>query len=85
MADFADHRLPPHGLDADAVLSRLDELAVDDRDWRGGRVFSLVYSAGDEVLGLLTRAANRVPRVCRPWTNRMRSTTVKTMTSGSKR
>jgi len=59
MADFADHRLPSHGLDADAVLSRLDQLAVDDRDWRGGRVFSLVYSAGDEVLDLLTRAANR--------------------------
>jgi glutamate/tyrosine decarboxylase-like PLP-dependent enzyme len=59
MAAFADNRLPTHGLDADAVLSRLDELAVDDRDWRGGRVFSLVYSAGDEVLDLLTRAANR--------------------------
>jgi glutamate/tyrosine decarboxylase-like PLP-dependent enzyme len=59
MAEFADHRLPSHGLDADAVLSRLDELAVDDRDWRGGRVFSLVYSAGDDVLDLLARAANR--------------------------
>jgi len=53
------HRLPVHGLDADTVLARLDDLAADDRDWRGGRVFSLVYSAGDEVLELLTRAANR--------------------------
>jgi glutamate/tyrosine decarboxylase-like PLP-dependent enzyme len=59
MADSADNRLPAHGLDADSVLDRLDELAVDDRDWRGGRVFSLVYNAGDEVLDLLTRAANR--------------------------
>ena len=59
MADFADNRLPSHGLDADTVLARLDELAADDRDWRGGRVFSLVYSAGDDVLDLLTRAANR--------------------------
>jgi len=59
MAAFADSRLPSHGLDADAVLSRMEELAVDDRDWRGGRVFSLVYSAGDDVLDLLTRAANR--------------------------
>jgi len=59
MPAFADNRLPSHGLDADAVLSRLDQLAVDDRDWRGGRVFSLVYSAGDDVLDLLTRAANR--------------------------
>jgi glutamate/tyrosine decarboxylase-like PLP-dependent enzyme len=33
------------------------ELRVDDRDWRGGRVFSLVYSAGEEVHRLLERAA----------------------------
>ena len=33
------------------------ELRVDDRDWRGGRVFSLVYSAGDDVHDLLERAA----------------------------
>ena len=59
MATFADNRLPAHGLDADAVLARLDDLAADDRDWRGGRVFSLVYNAGDEVLDLLSRAAAR--------------------------
>jgi sphinganine-1-phosphate aldolase len=50
-------RLPPHGLDADRVLERMAELRVDDRDWRGGRVFSLVYSAGDAVHDLLERAA----------------------------
>ncbi len=59
MADLADNRLPVHGLDADAVLARLDDFAADDRDWRGGRVFSLVYNAGDDVLDLLTRASNR--------------------------
>ena len=59
MAEFADNRLPAHGLDADAVLARLDEFAADDRDWRGGRVFSLVYDAGGDVHDLLTRAANR--------------------------
>lgn len=59
MAEFADNRLPAHGIDADAVLARLDEFAADDRDWRGGRVFSLVYDAGDEVRDLLTRAAAR--------------------------
>src|SRR5665213_186956 len=59
MADFADNRLPEHGLDAEAVLARLDDLAADDRDWRGGRVFSLVYNAGDDVLDLLSRAAAR--------------------------
>jgi len=59
MAAFADNRLPAHGLDAEAVLARLDELSADDRDWRGGRVFSLVYSAGDGVHDLLVRAADR--------------------------
>jgi sphinganine-1-phosphate aldolase len=52
------HRLPDHGLDADQVLSRMEGLRVDDRDWRGGRVFSLVYSAGDAVHELLEQAAN---------------------------
>ena len=52
-----DVRLPAHGLDADRVLARMDELRNDDRDWRGGRVFSLVYSAGDAVHDLLQRAA----------------------------
>ena len=59
MPASADDRLPAHGMDADAVLARLDEFAGDDRDWRGGRVFSLVYDAGPEVQELLTRAANR--------------------------
>jgi sphinganine-1-phosphate aldolase len=59
MADFADNRLPAHGMDADEVLQRLDGFAADDRDWRGGRVFSLVYDAGPEVGDLLVRAAGR--------------------------
>ena len=59
MADgFPDNRLPDHGSEADAVLARMQELRVDDRDWRGGRVFSLVYSAGYQVHELLERAAN---------------------------
>ncbi|MGD0391169.1 MAG: aminotransferase class V-fold PLP-dependent enzyme [Acidimicrobiales bacterium] len=57
MPDQPPHRLPSRGLDADRVLSRMDEFRKDDRDWRGGRVFSLVYSAGDEVHDLLARAA----------------------------
>jgi glutamate/tyrosine decarboxylase-like PLP-dependent enzyme len=52
-----DHRLPEHGLDAEQVLARMGELRADDRDWRGGRVFSLVYSAGDAVHDLLERSA----------------------------
>jgi glutamate/tyrosine decarboxylase-like PLP-dependent enzyme len=59
MADgFPDNRLPAHGADADAVLARMGELRADDRDWKGGRVFSLVYSAGDAVHDLLQQASN---------------------------
>ncbi len=54
-----DVRLPAHGLDAERVLAGMDELRDNDRDWRGGRVFGLVYSAGDAVHDLLQRAATR--------------------------
>jgi sphinganine-1-phosphate aldolase len=53
----SDHRLPDRGLAPDVVLARMARLRADDRDWRGGRVFSLVYSAGDGVHDLLQRAA----------------------------
>ncbi len=59
MTDAADARLPAHGVDADTVLARLEDFSTDDRDWRGGRVFSLVYDAGPDVADLLIRAANR--------------------------
>src|SRR5664280_3922648 len=36
----------------------MQELRVDDRDWRGGRVSSLVYPTGYQVHELLERAAN---------------------------
>ncbi len=55
---FPDTRLPVHGSPAGEVLDRMAELRADDRDWRGGRVFSLVYSAGHEVHELLERAAD---------------------------
>jgi len=57
--ESADARLPAHGQDPEAVLARLDSFADHDRDWRGGRVFSLVYDAGEDVRGLLARAAAR--------------------------
>ncbi len=50
-------RLPDHGVPADQVLAALAGLRADDRDWRGGRVFSLVYSAGEAVHRLLEEAA----------------------------
>jgi glutamate/tyrosine decarboxylase-like PLP-dependent enzyme len=41
--------LPTHGSPVDAVLARVEELQRDDVDWRGGRAFSLVYEADEEV------------------------------------
>ncbi len=37
-------------------MQQLLTLKQDDQDWRGGRVFSLVYSAGEEVHELLSDA-----------------------------
>ena len=48
--------MPQRGLARDVVLARLLAMKQGDQDWRGGRVFSLVYSAGDEVHELLTDA-----------------------------
>jgi len=48
--------MPRHGLPAPEVLQHLLSMKQGDQDWRGGRVFSLVYSAGDEVHELLQDA-----------------------------
>jgi sphinganine-1-phosphate aldolase len=48
--------LPDQGLPRDEVMRRLLALKQGDQDWRGGRVFSLVYSAGDDVHELLQDA-----------------------------
>src|ERR1700723_178910 len=37
-------------------MQQLISMKQDDQDWRGGRVFSLVYSAGDDVHELLSDA-----------------------------
>jgi glutamate/tyrosine decarboxylase-like PLP-dependent enzyme len=53
---FPHNPLPEHGLPSDQVLRQLIEFKQGDQDWRGGRVFSLVYSAGDDVHELLSEA-----------------------------
>jgi sphinganine-1-phosphate aldolase len=53
---FPHTPMPQHGLPRDVVLQKLLSMKQDDQDWRGGRVFSLVYSAGDEVHELLQDA-----------------------------
>jgi glutamate/tyrosine decarboxylase-like PLP-dependent enzyme len=42
-----------------ALLARMDELRAGDADWRGGKTFSLIYNAGDEVNHLLAEAYRR--------------------------
>ena len=56
MDQFPHTPLPQLGLARADVLARLLAMKQDDQDWRGGRVFSLVYSAGDEVHELLQDA-----------------------------
>jgi glutamate/tyrosine decarboxylase-like PLP-dependent enzyme len=48
--------MPEKGLPRGEVMQKLMALKQDDQDWRGGRVFSLVYSAGDDVHELLSDA-----------------------------
>jgi sphinganine-1-phosphate aldolase len=56
MNEFPYTAIPQHGLAREDVLAQLLAMKQDDQDWRGGRVFSLVYSAGDEVHELLQDA-----------------------------
>jgi glutamate/tyrosine decarboxylase-like PLP-dependent enzyme len=48
--------MPEVGLPRSDVMQRLITMKQSDQDWRGGRVFSLVYSAGDDVHELLSDA-----------------------------
>jgi glutamate/tyrosine decarboxylase-like PLP-dependent enzyme len=48
--------MPEVGLPRGEVMQQLLALKQGDQDWRGGRVFSLVYSAGNEVHELLSDA-----------------------------
>lgn len=47
---------PEHGASHDELMSRLREAISRDADWRGGKVWSLVYFAGDDVAEVLTEA-----------------------------
>jgi sphinganine-1-phosphate aldolase len=56
MDAFPHTPIPQRGLAPEEVLAKLLAMKQGDQDWRGGRVFSLVYSAGDEVHELLQDA-----------------------------
>jgi sphinganine-1-phosphate aldolase len=49
-------RFPEHGTPHDEVMSRLRDATSRDADWRGGKIFSLVYFAGDDVAEVLKEA-----------------------------
>jgi len=53
--DLAPHGRRPHR-SAQEVLDELAQLKIGDVDWKNGRVFSLAYFAGDDVLDLADRA-----------------------------
>ncbi|HEY8153327.1 MAG TPA: aspartate aminotransferase family protein [Myxococcota bacterium] len=48
---------PEKGIPKDELLARMRERKRADADWRGGRTFSLVYPAGEDVDELLREAA----------------------------
>jgi len=48
--------LPPKGCPRDEVLSKLESIKGDDENWAGGRMFSLIYNAGEEVREITRRA-----------------------------
>jgi glutamate/tyrosine decarboxylase-like PLP-dependent enzyme len=52
-------RLPLKGSDPQEVLDRMRERKREDADWQGGRTWSLVYPAGEDVDAVL-RAANEL-------------------------
>ena len=49
--------LPEKGIPKDELLARMRERKRADADWRGGRTFSLVYPAGEDVDEVLREAA----------------------------
>ncbi len=51
--------LPNEGMSPEAIFSHLDELQHDDVRWRDGRVFSLVYYGGADVLAVAEEAYRR--------------------------
>ena len=49
--------LPASGLSADDVLAELTAARKGDKSWRAGRLFSLVYSAGEDVHAVAEEAS----------------------------
>jgi len=50
--------LPKAGVPRDALFGQMRELKTQDADWEGGRTFSLIYRASEEVDDVLREANN---------------------------
>lgn len=50
--------LPDHGTPSDELFARMRERKAADADWRGGKTWSLIYPAGEEVDAVLHEANN---------------------------
>lgn len=53
-----DVSLPDHGTPSHELFARMRERKAADADWRGGRTWSLIYPAGEEVDAVLHEANN---------------------------
>lgn len=51
--------LPPNGKSAQQVHDEIAEALTRDADWRGGKIWSLVYYAGEDVSNVLKDAYNQ--------------------------
>jgi sphinganine-1-phosphate aldolase len=49
--------LPERGSAHDEVFERIRDMKAEDADWRGGRTWSLIYPAGDDVDRVIEEAA----------------------------
>jgi sphinganine-1-phosphate aldolase len=50
--------LPERGFSHEEVFERIGEMKAEDADWRGGRTWSLIYPAGDDVDRVIEEAAD---------------------------
>ncbi len=46
-------KMPATGKTKDQVSSEIQEELANDADWRGGKIWSLVYFAGDDVADVI--------------------------------
>lgn len=53
---MANIEFPERGMPREELLATLSSLKSGDSDWKHGRVFSLIYNAGDEVLRVTEEA-----------------------------